>query len=951
MKRANRLAISAAMALLSLLAGPSQAADDATPTVGSITRNNDLTANGHLEVKTPSILRITLSKPLPANPREAIAQYDRLLELTADADIRAEALRRSADLRVQLSDASGDPDEPELRKAIASYQRLLKEMPDYERNDRVLYQMARAYQLIGDNALAIDTLRSLVDRYPDSARMGDAAFRAAEWLYASGRYDEAEQQYHAVLRLDTGNPLFESAQYKYGWSLFKQGKYDQALAVFLPILDRDLPAGELTDPVSALSAPAKSRNPYTAETLRVSSLSFAALGGGKAMNEYFSQSGSEPRYSTLLYNALGSLLLEKRRYGDAADTYAAFIARHPDHALAPDFQVRVVAAYQQGGFNDRVIAAKEAYATRYAPGSPYWGSRAPPDAVMSELRKDLDELGRYYQAHAQQTPGTETTERQADFMKAASWYQRTLELFPNAPEAAGISLLCADALYDGGQTEAAAKQYAATAYGYAGNPKAPEAAYASVQAWQRLALEVPASAQENALRQSVDASLKLADSFPNHSQLARVLTRSAGDLYAIKDYDRAIAVAQRSLQQPAAVDLQREALGVVADSRFAQRQYPQAETAYQALIRILAPDGAEFRVANEQLAASIYKQGEAARDAGNLRAAADAFQRVGRLAPGSTILANADYDAAAAFLAMQDWKSAQAVLETFRTRYPAAPLLADADKKLAFAYQKDNRPAQAAEVYARIALRDSETPETRRDAAWLAAQLNDQAAIAPKAAQAYEYYIGNFPQPMDRAMTARRRLADLALSDSHDDGRYQHWLHEIVSADSAAGPARSDISKSMAAQASLELGQLDEARARTLALTMPVSKSLPQRKAATEAAIASLDRAAGYGYAGITTAATYEIGVVYRDFGRALLDSQRPAQLRGDALEQYNLLLEEQAYPFEEKAIAAHEANLQRLRQGLWNDSIRKSATALAELAPAKYGKREQREASYDSLH
>jgi len=122
------------------------------------------------------------------------------------------------------------------------------------------------------------------------------------------------------------------------------------------------------------------------------------------------------------------------------------------------------------------------------------------------------------------------------------------------------------------------------------------------------------------------------------------------------------------------------------------------------------------------------------------------------------------------------------------------------------------------------------------------------------------------------------------------------------------------------------------------------------RKSATERAVAGLNRAAGYGFAEVTTAATYDLGGVYRDFSRALLASERPRELRGEALEEYELMLEEQAYPFEEQAIQAHEMNLGRIGQGLWNDSIRRSSWALAELAPAKYGKQDQRETQYEAL-
>ena len=47
-------------------------------------------------------------------------------------------------------------------------------------------------------------------------------------------------------------------------------------------------------------------------------------------------------------------LLEKQRYNDAADAFAAFPTRHPTHALAPTFQTAVIGAYRTGGFADLI---------------------------------------------------------------------------------------------------------------------------------------------------------------------------------------------------------------------------------------------------------------------------------------------------------------------------------------------------------------------------------------------------------------------------------------------------------------------------------------------------------------------------------------------------------------------------------------------------------------------
>jgi hypothetical protein len=100
-------------------------------------------------------------------------------------------------------------------------------------------------------------------------------------------------------------------------------------------------------------------------------------------------------------------------------------------------------------------------------------------------------------------------------------------------------------------------------------------------------------------------------------------------------------------------------------------------------------------------------------------------------------------------------------------------------------------------------------------------------------------------------------------------------------------------------------------------------------------------RAAEYQVAEVTTAATYEMAELYRTLAKDLLASERPKNLKGEELEEYNALLEEQVFPFEEQAIKAHELNAARAKDGIYDDSVRKSFQALAELKPARYGKTE----------
>ncbi|MEQ1437936.1 tetratricopeptide repeat protein [Fontimonas sp. SYSU GA230001] len=909
---------------------------------------------GRLEQPSVDVLPIIRSEPIAADPEKALENYRKLLELAPDPATRAEAERRLADLQVQMEDARGvtETSEKSLREALALYQKLLKSDPLSKDNDRIYYQMARAQQNLGETDAAIDTLQRLTQKHPDSRLVGDARFRRAELLFYRSRYAEAEVEYKAVMDLKDATPFFESAQYKYGWSQYKQSKYEESIATFLVILDNNLPGGELLiEPEPALERVARSRADLVRDSLRVITLSLASLGGGPALNDYLAAHG-DPRFYPLIYVALGQALLDRERYTDAAGAYAAFIQRYPASPLAPGFQMRVIAAHEAGGFRDLVVQEKERYATTYDPAAPYWNGQPATAEVMAQLRKTIEDLARHYHARAQQdTAQGRPAQNQADFLLAARWYRRIIELYPKDEQLPDVNFLLGDALLDGGRTLDAALEYDRTAYGYPAHRRAGEAAQAAVLAYQKHATEVPAEQRPAALQSAIDASLKLADSFPGHPQKYPVLTQAAQDLFELKDYDRAIAVAERVLKADRTVDgrLRRIAWSVTGDAHFAQARYPQAETAFAEELKLTSPKSAERAQIVEQLAASIYKQGEGARAANDLKTAAFHFLRVGQAAPDSKIRATAEYDGAAALIALQDWGGAARVLEGFRKLFPGHPLEADVDKKLAVAYQKDNKPLDAARAYARIAGRGSETVDVRREAAWLSATLFDEGKSTAEAEAAYETYVRNFPRPLDRALDARARLVEYARA-SGNTPRLSQWLRELVTADETAGGERSPRSKALAAQSSLDLGRMAADDTRAQRLTLPIERSLPRKKQAMEEAIRWLGKAAGYGFAETTTAATYELGVVYRDFGKALLESERPRKLSALELEQYDLLLEEQAYPFEEQAIQTHETNLRRIATGTYDLWIARSAQALAELVPARYGKREQGEERYETL-
>jgi hypothetical protein len=123
------------------------------------------------------------------------------------------------------------------------------------------------------------------------------------------------------------------------------------------------------------------------------------------------------------------------------------------------------------------------------------------------------------------------------------------------------------------------------------------------------------------------------------------------------------------------------------------------------------------------------------------------------------------------------------------------------------------------------------------------------------------------------------------------------------------------------------------------------------KKSLMEDVLEAYGKAAAYGIAEVTTAATFRLGEAYQQFSRDLMESERPGSLDEMALEQYDMLLEEQTFPFEEKAIEIYQANAARAAEGVYDQWVRKSFDALVGLMPARYAKMEQSENVITALY
>jgi tetratricopeptide (TPR) repeat protein len=185
-----------------------------------------LAAGAYPADKKPATIKDLDNQPVEVNtdpPRnvdsaKAMASYKRFLDLNAgDAALRSEALRRLGDLNLESSES--ERIERELvtneglraTEAIHLYSALLKTYPKYERNDSVLYQLARAYELNAQPEKALTSLDQLVAEYPNSRYIDEAQFRRGEILFSDKVYPKSQAAYETVIKVGPSSQVLVQA--------------------------------------------------------------------------------------------------------------------------------------------------------------------------------------------------------------------------------------------------------------------------------------------------------------------------------------------------------------------------------------------------------------------------------------------------------------------------------------------------------------------------------------------------------------------------------------------------------------------------------------------------------------------------------------------------------------------------------------------------------------------
>lgn len=902
-----------------------------------------------LESLAGKSLQIERNKIIDAGVDNAIDAYESVA--TADGSaLNIKAMHRLADAEMkrieEQMERGAQIDQAAYEKPIKWYQEVLKREPRHPQREEILYQLARAYEQSGDTPRSIRVLTLLARDYPNSTRSVEANFRRAEILFQEGRYHEAERAYALVISTGRNSAFYEQSLFKYAWSIYKQERCIDSLDPFFVILDRKLNRNVTPTELMELRFLSRADRELVEDSMRAINLCITAEGGPKTLNSYLVNKQTRV-YEFLLYKSLSDYNMKQQDSNGAAAALSAFWERAPWHPYALLFHDDAIEIHTRMGQRDKIIPAKIQYVEHFDEQEGRWqnnehnnyyeylirSDKGLKERMQKQLELHLSDLTGHYHSIAQQNKAA------SDYRNAIVWYRAYLKYFPRNLKAAEMNLRLADALFESGDYTAAAREYERVAYDYGKHNKAADAGYAALNAHEKILQAKGGDGHwDNTATQS---ALSFSRIFPQDPRAPAVLARAADELYKGGQYLHAVKAAESIMSRyPSGQrEHRRTALMVLANTQFEQEKFEVAELFYIELQGLLDKGDPLKKDVEERIAACIYKQAEDFRNKGAMRSAVEQFQRLISAAPNSSVRPIAEFDIATTYIQINEWEAALKHLEAFKKRFPSHSLIKEVNEKIAIGYLSLEKPLEAASALEGITADMS--PEAQREALWQIAELYEKAGDLDKAAIAYMRYADTFRTPLEPAVEALYKAAQIYRKQGRESS-YFVQMEKINQLDRSGGSARTDRTRYLAALGTFELAEPHFQRYADVKLVEPIRKNMELKNAFMKRALEAYNKAAESGVAEFTTGATYRIADMYADFSRKLMESERPTELTEEELEQYELMLEEQAFPFEEKAIALHETNIKQLHGGFYNDWIKKSITALAKLMPARYSRMER---------
>jgi TolA-binding protein len=812
-----------------------------------------------------------------------------------------------------------------LTDAIDMCYKILDKYPNIPFRDKVLYRIAIWHLQEGNREKSVEYFEKVALETTEKQLLEEANFRLGEYHFDIRHYEKAIDYYSRLLN-SWDSPFFDMALYKMGWSQYNLNNYAEAISTFIYLIEDINLVKEVNSEVLG-----KTKADLRREAVEYVAISFAEYGGPQKAQGFLKER-KDKDYSVQILLDLADLYQRRNFYANAIETLNVLLDFYPDNPDAPKYQQKIVENYELAGDKEKANDARAKLVAKYGPGSPWLGrirDEAHQQEVLDIVEKSLYTLGTDAQAKAQET------KLKLDYQLAIDRYNSYLEKFPNSERTAKVLFYLSESLYDIAQFSEAADSYYELIVRYPNSEFRELAAFNRILAYDKLLQNNSFSdsttlilndflgkgkTQADTIRvhNSFQAYLLQASNefyllFPNSQKLPEVLMKFAQTLYELAEYTLAKETYQRVINGPSTNGYLAQAYTMTAQCAFNLGDYEEAEGWFQKLTQLF-PDSARYvERANTMIASARFKVAQSFMQKGDTLAAAAEFEKISFISPDSAVAERALFEAALHYEQIGNKEKALTLLESMPNRFPNSTLIDNSLFKAGVICEELEDWNRAATNYLALYKHDPQSQFAAKGL-FFAAKSYENAGDYDKARTYYDEYTKIYFDDPDRYLEAAFRKGEIAYNQSRYKAAVQDFEF-VVSSHHKFVAQNADVENYIPARAQFLIGEILFDSFQKLKLSPPFERKLRRKKAQFEQVLKAYTEAAKFRVADWTTASSYKIGIAFEEFANALLDSPRPKNLSGSALQEYNSKLWQSVLPFKQKALNTYQANVKQAIQ------------------------------------
>ncbi|MBI5193382.1 MAG: tetratricopeptide repeat protein [Nitrospirae bacterium] len=830
-------------------------------------------------------------------------------------------------------------------KSRQIYEAILNAYPDRPENENILYHLARGYMEEGNRERSIIFLERITKEFPNGMYSHEANFRLGEYYFENNQMPKAIHYYKQVMKIDDFN-LYDKSLYKLGWAHFITKDYEEAADRFMLLLDRKgvrlTPEGK--EEIHNISIVERD---LINDAIKTLVLVFEYIGEPARLANYFKVRGIQT-FEPYVYRKLGDIYIESGRFREAADIYDAFVNTNPLHEDAPVFQYKIIEAYTKGNMIDLAYNARVKFVESYMEDSLWFKSnkrgaqkrvKELVDLNKTLVKSDMYQLAKYHYSNAH------STKKEKDYKEAILWIRRFIDIFPQEPESATLrnmlietNFLLAEIYFELKDYDKAAEEYEKVAYKYQQSDYTGEASYRVLLALEKIARPGGKVRSDNtfALR-FAESCKKFVDRFPKDKRVPEVLLNSAETYFMVGKFEEARAMAKPVTEHPLSSQKERYmAQRYIAESFLKEQVYNKSEDEIKKAIALIPEsDKQDLPLLERALAGSLYKQAEDIKAKDKKFEAAEAYERVYKTVPNSDIAPVALLDAGVLFEDASQIGRAVNSYQVLVNKYPESRYSFDAANRWGELMEGYKDYTEAAKIYEKAS---AITPDEAKKEEMLfrSVQMYEKTGNQEGYNKQYKKFEETFPKSTKTIeLTFKMASAKGAAKDLISE---KELYDKVIALHKKLGASATIEATEFAAKAQVVLTDSKKASFEDLKLISPLEENLKKKQVLLKEALAGYTAAAKYRIGDVTTEAVYKMGEMLEHIKEAILNSEKPAELTTEQLEEYDIMLEEQASPFEEKAISTYEGNVRKTtEEGIYNEWSKKSYERLSKLLPARY--------------